>query len=156
MATGTKSPGLASTSPRSFLNSSMGMKLSDFSPAFTTTKLESRRTTSAVITSPTRISLRDRLSSNIAAKLSLGAAAAGTTLDISDSLYRHKRAGLVGQRPPACRLAATLGLAKPIEHAFGGLGGGERRRIQPTSIRAWLERRYAAGRIAFIPLAQIL
>ena len=44
--------------------------LSDFSPAFTTTKLSSTLTTSAVITSPTRISLRLRLSSNSAAKRS--------------------------------------------------------------------------------------
>ena len=59
-------------SPRSFLNSSMEMKLSDFSPALTTTKFWSTRTTSAVITSPARISWRDRLSSNSAAKLSCG------------------------------------------------------------------------------------
>ena len=39
IATETKSPGLASISPRSFLNSSTGMKLSDLRPALTTTKL---------------------------------------------------------------------------------------------------------------------
>jgi len=47
------------------------MMLSDFSPAFTTTKFSSTLTTSAVMTSPTRISLRFRLSSNSAANDSL-------------------------------------------------------------------------------------
>jgi len=37
IATLTKSPGLTSTSPLSFLNSSRGMNDSDFSPALTTT-----------------------------------------------------------------------------------------------------------------------
>src|SRR5690606_19767668 len=43
---------------------------SDFKPAFTTTKLWSTRTTSAVMTSPDFISWRWMLSSNRAAKLS--------------------------------------------------------------------------------------
>ena len=63
------------------------MMLSDFSPAFTMTKLSSMLSTSAVITSPMRISLRVRLSSNSAAKDSpaglwdgCGLDAAGETL----------------------------------------------------------------------------
>src|SRR5687767_1926659 len=52
------------------------MMLSDFNPAFTTTKLSSTLSTSAVITSPTRISLRVRLSSKRAANDS-GAAGLG-------------------------------------------------------------------------------
>src|ERR1051325_7436735 len=63
----TKSPTLTSTWPASLRNSSTGITLSDFSPALTTTKLSSTLTTSAVMTSPTRISLRLRLSSNSAA-----------------------------------------------------------------------------------------
>ncbi len=43
MATVTKSPGLTSISPLSFLNSSIGMKLSDLRPALTTTMLKSTR-----------------------------------------------------------------------------------------------------------------
>ncbi len=72
----TKSPGLTSTWPASLRNSSAGMMLSDFSPAFTTTKLSSTESTSAVITSPTRISLRVRLSSKRAANDSPPAACA--------------------------------------------------------------------------------
>ena len=60
MATVTKSPALTSISPSSFLNSSIGMKLSDLSPALTTTMLKSTRTTSAVMSSPWRISPRAR------------------------------------------------------------------------------------------------
>ncbi|MNT12042.1 hypothetical protein D3C72_1469550 [compost metagenome] len=56
IATETKSPTLTSSSPWSFLNSSTGMNASDLRPAFTITKLWSRRTTSAEITSPERIS----------------------------------------------------------------------------------------------------
>src|SRR5258706_9619499 len=63
----TKSPIFTSTWPASFLNSSAGMMLSDFSPALTTTQFSSTESTSAVITSPTRISLRVRLSSKSAA-----------------------------------------------------------------------------------------
>jgi hypothetical protein len=74
METLTKSPTLTSTCPASVRNSSMGMMLSDFSPAFTTTKLSSTLTTSAVMTSPIRISLRLRLSSNSAANDSAPAA----------------------------------------------------------------------------------
>ena len=48
---------------------SAAIKLSDLSPALTTTKFWSTRTTSAVMTSPARISCRERLSSNSAAKL---------------------------------------------------------------------------------------
>src|SRR5258708_18125551 len=58
------------------------MKLSDFRPAFTTTKLGSTRTTSAVMTSPARISFRDRLSSNIAAKLFSEVAASGVRVSV--------------------------------------------------------------------------
>jgi hypothetical protein len=60
------------------------MMLSDFRPAFTTTKLSSTLTISAVITSPTRISLRVRLSSNSAANDSgaCGAETVGETLDM--------------------------------------------------------------------------
>ncbi len=82
IATLTKSPTLASTSPASLRNSSTGMKLSDLSPALTTTKFMSTRTTSAVITSPMRISWRVRLSSNRAAKLFSLEATAGERLDI--------------------------------------------------------------------------
>ena len=56
IATETKSPTLTSSSPLSFLNSSIGMKASDLRPALTITKLWSRRTTSAEITSPERMS----------------------------------------------------------------------------------------------------
>ena len=59
MATVTKSPALTSISPLSSLNSSIGMNDSDFRPALTTTTLNSTRTTSAVISSPWRISWRD-------------------------------------------------------------------------------------------------
>ena len=86
IATLTKSPTLASTSPASLRNSSTGMKLSDLSPAFTTTKFISTRTTSAVITSPMRISWRVRLSSNRAAKLFSLEATAGERLDIGFNL----------------------------------------------------------------------
>jgi hypothetical protein len=68
METLTKSPVFTSTWPASLRNSSTGMMLSDLSPAFTTTKLSSTLSTSAVMTSPMRISLRVRLSSNSAAK----------------------------------------------------------------------------------------
>src|SRR6476469_4102031 len=68
IATDTKSPTWTSTSPLSFLNSSIGTYASDFSPALTTTKLCSMRTTSAVITSPARISERVSDSSNRGAK----------------------------------------------------------------------------------------
>src|SRR5258707_1610243 len=68
METLTKSPTLTSTWPASLRNSSIAIVLSDFSPAFTTTKLSSMLSTSAVMTSPTRISLRFRLSSKSAAK----------------------------------------------------------------------------------------
>src|SRR5437588_4588228 len=47
-----------SISPLSFLNSSIGTYASDLRPALTTTKLCSMRTTSAVMTSPARISER--------------------------------------------------------------------------------------------------
>ena len=57
------------------------MMLSDFSPAFTTTKLSSMLSTSAVITSPMRISLRVRLSSNSAAKDSPAGLGDGCGLD---------------------------------------------------------------------------
>ncbi len=73
IATETKSPSLTSTSPASLKNSSRGMKLSDFNPALTTTWFWSTRTTSAVMTSPARISWRAMDSANIAAK-ELGAA----------------------------------------------------------------------------------
>src|SRR3954451_15381640 len=68
MATETKSPAWTSISPLSFLNSSIGMYDSDFRPALTTTWLCSTRTTSAVMTSPARISARCSDSSNRAAK----------------------------------------------------------------------------------------
>src|SRR6478672_3820681 len=68
MATETKSPTATSTSPLSFLNSSTGTYASDLSPALTTTKLCSMRTTSAVMTSPARISERVSDSSKRAAK----------------------------------------------------------------------------------------
>ena len=71
IATLTKSPMLTSSSPLSFLNSSIGINASDFNPALTITKLWSRRTTSAEMTSPERISWRDKDSSNRAAKLSM-------------------------------------------------------------------------------------
>ena len=58
--------------------------LSDFSPAFTTTKLSSTESTSAVITSPMRISLRLRLSSKRAANDSPPAAGAGFGDDFWD------------------------------------------------------------------------
>ena len=70
MQTLTKSPTWTSISPRSFKNSVASITLSDLRPALTTTKSESMETTSAVITSPERISWRARLSSNNAAKLS--------------------------------------------------------------------------------------
>src|SRR5207302_148679 len=67
METETKSPAFTSTCPASLRNSSTGMTLSDLSPAFTTTQFSSTLSTSAVITSPMRISLRLRLSSKSAA-----------------------------------------------------------------------------------------
>ena len=73
IATETKSPSLTSSTPWSFRNSSKGIKLSDFNPAFTTTWFWSMRRTSAVMTSPARISWREMDSANIAAK-ELGAA----------------------------------------------------------------------------------
>src|SRR6185436_639423 len=75
---------LTSTPPVSLRNSSTGIMLSDFSPAFTTTKLSSTLTTSAVMTSPTRISLRLRLSSNSAANDSPPEAWAGLGDDFWD------------------------------------------------------------------------
>src|SRR4051812_37174620 len=68
MATETKSPTWTSTSPLSFLNSSTGTYASDLRPALTTTKLCSMRTTSAVMTSPWRMSVRCSDSSNRSAK----------------------------------------------------------------------------------------
>ena len=65
------------------------MMLSDFSPAFTTTKFSSTLTTSAVITSPTRISLRLRLSSKSAANDSpAGWDGAGEMLDIRGKTFQ--------------------------------------------------------------------
>src|SRR5436309_9064402 len=52
------------------------MNDSDLSPALTTTTLKSTRTTSAVMSSPCRISWRDSDSSNRAAKFSAAAGAA--------------------------------------------------------------------------------
>src|SRR5437868_13572754 len=83
MDTLVKSPGLTSICPASFLNSSAGMMLSDFSPALTTTQLSSTESTSAVITSPTRISLRVRLSSKRAANDSPPA----TCADLGDDFW---------------------------------------------------------------------
>src|SRR6187431_2855292 len=87
METLTKSPILTSTWPASVRNSSIAIVLSDFSPAFTTTKLSSMLTTSAVITSPMRISLRFRLSSKSAANESL----AGDFGDCGETLAMGKK-----------------------------------------------------------------
>ncbi len=81
METLTKSPGLTVSAPPSSRNSSSAMKLSDLRPAFTTTKFWSMRTTSAVMTSPTRISLRVRLSSNRASNDSGAGADLETALE---------------------------------------------------------------------------
>src|SRR4029077_1801432 len=96
METLTKSPTLTSTWPPSLRNSSIAIVLSDFSPAFTTTKLASMLTTSAVITSPIRISLRVRLSSKRAANDSPGGVldfedCAGVTLDIRKKTFSNRR-----------------------------------------------------------------
>src|SRR5215212_5168358 len=96
METLTKSPTLTSTWPASVRNSSIAIVLSDFSPAFTTTKLASMLTTSAVITSPIRISLRVRLSSKSAANDSPGGVldcedCTGVTLDIRKKTFSNRR-----------------------------------------------------------------
>ena len=107
MATVTKSPALTSISPLSFLNSSIGMKLSDLSPALTTTTLKSTRTTSAVMSSPWRISCRVRDSSNSAAKFSIGGAeAAGVMLEMAVAMGVGS---FTLSRPPTAR---TLFLAR--------------------------------------------
>jgi hypothetical protein len=73
-----RSPRLfTSSSPRSFLNSSVEIALSDLSPAFTMTTFMSSLTTSAVITSPKRISWSVRLSSKRAANDSMAGGGGG-------------------------------------------------------------------------------
>src|SRR5947208_12048531 len=101
METLTKSPGFTSTWPASFLNSSTAMMLSDFSPAFTTTKFSSTLITSAVITSPIRISLRVRLSSKRAANDSPGGVldcedCAGVILGIRRKTFSNRRLRVSG------------------------------------------------------------
>src|SRR5213075_342441 len=101
METLTKSPTLTSTWPPSVRNSSIAIVLSDFSPAFTTTKLASMLTTSAVITSPIRISLRVRLSSKRAANDSPGGVldcedCAEVMLDIRKKTFSNRRLRVSG------------------------------------------------------------
>ena len=86
------------------------MMLSDFSPAFTTTKLSSTLTTSAVMTSPMRISLRVRLSSNSAAN--------DSPAECWSGLGGGCDAGPLKKKPIQ---TARLGLAGSVEqqgHAF--------------------------------------
>src|SRR3569623_1670670 len=100
MATDTKSPTCTSTSPLSFLNSSIGTYASDLRPALTTTKLCSMRTTSAVMTSPARISERCSDSSNSWAKDS----------DIQYSLHVPRvPSGTIARREVAALAAVIFG-----------------------------------------------
>ena len=89
MATEIKSPSLTSSSPWSFINSSTGIKLSDFRPALTTTWFWSIRITSAVITSPARISCRETDSANIAANDSGASAPIDVSSDINEPFQEH-------------------------------------------------------------------
>src|SRR5713226_1743473 len=121
----------------------------------------STRTTSAVITSPVRISLRVRLSSKRAAKLS-SEATAGATFDIKKpASCPSKGTGFVDQKQKS-RVIVGLGFVSPIRPAVPvhdkgrRLLGAHRRRVERPRSGALLERRHAAGRIACVALAQIL
>jgi len=70
-ATSTSSPGLTSTSPRSFLNCSRGMTASDLRPTLTMTTSSVTSTMSPVRIIPGRIRWLARLDSNNSAKLSV-------------------------------------------------------------------------------------
>src|SRR4051812_22447077 len=128
----------------------------------------STRTTSAVITSPVRISLRVRLSSNIAAKLfswEVTAAVAAFGIKVFPALSPPSPAGLVDRRQSARGALRHLGFspaasfrrpAVPPHDPGGGLRCAHVRRVEQPRIGPLLEGRHAARCIARIALAQIL
>src|SRR5690242_14797999 len=121
--------------------------------------------TSAVMTSPVRISLRVRLSSKSAAKVSWGAGvedAAGIAFDIEKSycFCPSNRTGFVDPQQKA--KSFCLGSMSPVRPAVPArdqgrrLPGAHRRCVEQPRSGALLERRRAACRIACVALAQIL
>src|SRR5712692_750252 len=159
METLTKSPGFTSTCPASLRNSSTAMMLSDFSPAFTTTKFSSTLTTSAVITSPTRISLRLRLSSKRAANDSpAGWDGAGEMLDIRGKTFQT--AGLEAGR---AKLNTGRSSAPPtqnsllvqIQNLFTYLLDRKCRRIEYLRIGRWDQGRDRAACVARVPFLKV-
>src|SRR5207245_949855 len=133
----TKSPGFTSTCPASLRNSSEGMMLSDFSPAFTTTKLSSTESTSAVITSPTRISLRLRLSSKSAANDSPPDAGA----DFGDDFWDDGAVEMLAiKKKPfqtaSLHLRVTLNTGQTVRPAHPIFSPDTRRRCAPLPRRS--------------------
>src|SRR6266446_6904404 len=120
----------------------------------------STRTTSAVITSPVRISLRVRLSSKRAAKLSCGASA-GAAFDIKKPAFARPRGrgSLIHDKKPSRFGARLLSLVRPAVPAHDKgrrLPGARRGGVEQPRSGALLERCHAAQRVARVALAQIL
>src|SRR5712692_2515225 len=159
METLTKSPGFTSTCPASLRNSSTAMMLSDFSPAFTTTKFSSTLTTSAVITSPTRISLRLRLSSKRAANDSpAGWDGAGEMLDIRGKTFQT--AGLEAGRAKLNTVRSSApptqnSLLVQIQNLFTYLLDRKCRRIEYLRIGRWDQGRDRAACVARVPFLKV-
>src|SRR5918911_869806 len=162
----TKSPGLTSTCPVSFLNSSAGMMLSDFSPALTTTQLSSTLSTSAVITSPTRISLRLRLSSKRAAKDSLPEEAWGDCGDfwaVAGEMLAIKKKPFqtAGLRPRASSWRPgglgppTFLFAPPADDSLDHFVDRKRCRVEHLRIGRGSKRRDRPLGVALVALPQI-
>src|SRR5712691_1884172 len=119
------------------------------------------RTTSAVITSPVRISLRVRLSSKRAAKLSFSwRAAAGAAFDIRNPYFARPRGrgSLIHDKKPSHFGARLLSLVRPAVPAHDKgrrLPGAQRSGVEQPRSGALLERCHAAQRIARVAVAQI-
>src|SRR5579864_8509161 len=112
-ATSTSSPGLTSTSPRSFLNCSRGMTASDLRPTLTMTTSGVTSTTSPVRIIPGRIRWLARLCSKSWAKLSVipslarcwractGPASTAVQADCKDTHHQFPCACRIGRSSPA-------------------------------------------------------
>src|SRR5688572_19831311 len=133
------------------------MMLSDFSPAFTTTKLSSTLTTSAVMTSPMRISLRVRLSSNRAAKESpAGWVEAGERLAMYEKTFSFRTVSCAGYVENRTRklLSSTNCLIR-LQNPFDYRLDREARRIEHLRVRRRNQGSDRAISVARIPLLQI-
>src|SRR5258708_14724087 len=120
------------------------------------------RTTSAVITSPVRISLRVRLSSKRAAKLSFSwGAAAGAAFDIRNlrPARPRGRGSLIDDKKPShfgTRLLSPIRPAVPAHDKGRSLPAAQHGGVAQPRSAALLERCHAAQRIARVAIAQIL